>query len=159
MDAQTTAVWIAAVIAVWGVVTQRVLARRRASVDHIFNILNDHDFIKARTKFLELAKSEAGLLPYADKDHPDQDGAGAITLVLNNYELMAIGIQRGILDYKLIERYARAIIIGHWDVAGPYITQLRIVRNNPKYYTELETMKNWMAKTAKPNGRFWSLFF
>lgn len=164
MDEQTkTALMIAglaALIAFWGVVTQRILARRLATVEHIFNLLNDHDFIKARTKFISIAKSENGLLPFAEEDCDDTESEAAIDLVLNNYELIAIGIQRGILDYVIMRRYVRAIVLRHWDVSAAYITQLRIVSGNAGYYSEFETLKKWMSDDkSKPNGRILSLFF
>ena len=166
---------IGAVIAFWGVITQRVLARRRATIDHISSLLNDHDYIRARLAFVTLAKSDKGLLPYAEKD-PEVVPADApnaadiqkahqkvnseIDLILNNYELIAIGIQRGILDYKIMRLYARAIIIQHWEAAAPYIARLRIARSNPGYYTEFETLKDWMSGAKrKPRGRFWALLF
>jgi hypothetical protein len=182
---------IGAIIAIWGVVTQRVLARRQATVTHISSLLNDHDYIKARMKFIKVAKSPLGLLPYAadepfaeeraaiiiPPDETDEEKqvreacelnrikeideiGSAIALVLNNYELISIGIQRGILDYVITRRYMRAIIIKHYSVTDLYINHLRTERNNPKYFSEFETMKNWMSdEKVKPNGRFWSLFF
>ena len=112
MDSQIAAVWVAgigaalaAAIAIWGVITQRALTRRRATMDLIFGILNDNDFIKARQKFISISKQDTGLLPYAQitppevDGKPDEDGNSSIDLVLNNYELLAIGVQRGILDF------------------------------------------------------------
>ena len=145
---------------IWGVVTQRIIARRTTTVQHISNLLNDHDYIKARKQFIEIATSDTKLLPYAKEDCDDHDGEAAIDLVLNNYELIAIGIQRGILDYKTVRRYARAIIIKHYDAAAPYIERLRAESKNPQYYEEFQTMRNWMSDNkVKPKGRFLSLFF
>lgn len=152
---------IASLIAIWGVISQRALARRRATIDHISGLINDHDYIKARQKFVDIANSETGLLPYAELENDDADNNAAVQLILNNYELMAIGIQRGILDFKVMKRYARGTILKHWDVAAPFIIRLRIVANNQRVYQQFETLKNWMSdeKQDKPKGRFWSLIF
>jgi len=170
-DLETTAVWvtgiIAATIAIWGVISQRALTRRRATMDLIFGILNDHDYIKARKRFISLSKQTGGLLQYAQidppkiDDEPDEDGKSSIDLILNNYELLAIGIQRGILDFRIIKLYMRAIVLAHWKVAASYVTELREVRENQRYYVEFETLKNWMDDNnpQKPNGRFWALWF
>ena len=171
LDPRVFAMWttafLAAVIAIWGVISQRSLTRRRTTMDLIFGILNDHDYIKARTRFITISKQPNGLLPYAQKTLPDVDGApdeegnSCISLVLNNYELLAIGVQRGILDYKILERYMQAIVLGHWKLAASYITELREVYDNQEYYQELETLKGWLDVQGKnkPKGKFWALWF
>jgi hypothetical protein len=52
---------VAALIAIWGVVTQRIVARRRATLDYLVRIGTDNDLITARDKFAELTKIEGGL--------------------------------------------------------------------------------------------------
>jgi hypothetical protein len=48
---------LAAAIAIWGIITQRAIARRRAKFDHIARTEADKDHIEARKKFKELAKN------------------------------------------------------------------------------------------------------
>jgi hypothetical protein len=55
--------FVAASIAVWGILTQRAIARRRATFDHISKTEADADFIQARRTFIELAKQKDGLSP------------------------------------------------------------------------------------------------
>jgi len=100
------------------------------------------------------------LLPYATLEKSDKEGEQAIQLILNNYELMSISIQRGILDYGIIKRYARGTILKHWDAASPFISKLRSDSSNDLIYFEFETLRNWINDTkTKPNGKFWSLIF
>src|ERR1700737_2653134 len=86
---------IAALIAIWGVLTQRQIARRRATLDHIARSEADGDIIAARRKFIELAKAPGGLAAWADEDKEKTDETLKILLVLNEFELISIGIQRG----------------------------------------------------------------
>jgi hypothetical protein len=52
---------LAAAMAAWGIFTQRAVARRRATLDLISSLERDGDAIKARNKFIELAKLDGGL--------------------------------------------------------------------------------------------------
>jgi hypothetical protein len=87
---------IAAIIAVWGVLSQRVIAKRRTTLDHIVRLQTDHDVIAARKIFIELAKKEGGLAIWASEDKEQTEEAQAIRLILNDFELTAIGIQRAL---------------------------------------------------------------
>jgi hypothetical protein len=59
---------VAAIIAVWGVTTQRAIARRRATLDYISKGLGDRALLEAHRKFIELAKDPAGLAPWAAEE-------------------------------------------------------------------------------------------
>ena len=58
---------IAAVIAIWGVLSQRAIARRRATIDLIAKNEADHDLITGYQKFVELAIDPKGLAIWADQ--------------------------------------------------------------------------------------------
>jgi len=82
---------IAALIAIWGVLTQRQIARRRATLDLLTKSEADSDIIAARRKFIELAKAPGGLAAWADADKEKSEEAQKILTVLNEFELMSIG--------------------------------------------------------------------
>jgi len=46
-----------AIVAIWGVVSQRAIARRQLTYEQIVEFLSDKDIINARHKFIELARS------------------------------------------------------------------------------------------------------
>ena len=60
---------LAAVIAIWGIITQRAISRRGATLNHIAKAEWDGDVIASRKKFIQLAKAEGGLAHWAEKAH------------------------------------------------------------------------------------------
>ncbi|MGH6826432.1 DUF4760 domain-containing protein [Methyloceanibacter sp.] len=144
---------VAALIAIWGVVTQRAIARRRATLDHIARCESDGDLIYAQKKFVELATAPGGLGPWAEVTSGEE--VQCIRLVLNELELVAIGIQRGIIDYELYKRWKRSGVIRSWNFAAPFITRLRDKLKNEAIYQEFEQMVWWMRGTQPPRRRRW----
>ena len=180
MDTQTASVIVgatAAVVAAWGIYSSRIVTRRKTTIEYIYNLLNDHDYIAAKLAFNILAKADDKMLEYVPKGEPEglsEERTGgnpsqlddwyatksAIVLILNNYELIAIGIQRGVLDYKIVERYMRAIVTAHWEASRTYIEKLRTDRGNDNLFSEFKTLNGWMkGDVEKPKSRFWALWF
>ena len=151
---------VAALIAIWGVVTQRSVARRRATLDLISALERDRDVIEARRKFIALAKAPGGLAPYADADKEPTHEAQSIRLILNEFELIAIGIQRGIVDYELYKRWNRSGAIMVWNYAAPFVMTLRARTSNDAIYHEFQEMVRWLKGEIMPKrGRFFGLWF
>ncbi len=144
-----------------GIVSQRNVSRRRATVDYITNLINDRDYIQARQKFIKIGANPEKITALANFIEPSSEEALAVQLVLNNYELITIGIHRGVLDYKIYKRYAKGTVIKDWDVTAPFIKQLRLTADNDNIYAEFETLVNLMQGKAKLNiySRFLVLFF
>lgn len=150
---------VTAIIAIWGVVTQRQIARRRATLDHMSRSESDVALIAAKKKFHELARYSGGLAQWADEDKVKSEEAQKVLFVLDHCELISIGIQRGILDYKIYRMCSRSAIIRVWDDAHPFITTLRNRVQNQVLFHEFEKMANWL-KTKMPYRILWrGLFF
>ena len=150
----------AGVIAIWGVATQRSIARRRATLDHIAKSESDGDVIRARRKFIELAKAEGGLATWAEPNKEPSEEVQAIRIVLNEFELIAICIQRGIIDYELYRRWNRSGTIKYWTHAAPFVHHLRSRLENELIYHEFEEMVRWMKGESIPRrGRWLGLWF
>lgn len=151
---------IGAVVAAWGVLTQRAVARRRATLDLISSLERDSDVIRARSKFIELTKREGGLALYADLTNESAEETQYIRTVLNEFELFAIGIQRGIIDFELYKRWNRSNVVRYWTHAAPFIYQLRARTKNDALYHEFEELVRWMKGEAMPKrGRFLANWF
>ncbi|MGL4439527.1 MAG: DUF4760 domain-containing protein [Bosea sp. (in: a-proteobacteria)] len=146
---------IAAVVAVWGIVTQRALARRRATLDHLANTERDQDMIKARKQFIELAKQSGGLAKWADAENEGTEEAQSIRITLNDFELISIAIQKGIIDFDMYRMWNRTSVIRYWKNGSPYISALRARLNNRAIYHEFEEMEKWMQKDKMPKRNHW----
>jgi hypothetical protein len=79
--------FIAAAVAMWGVLSQRVITRR---LELIVKVEADHDYIEAHRCFVRLAKTPEGLAPWAAAGREESKELHSVRLVLNNYELISI---------------------------------------------------------------------
>lgn len=144
---------IAAVIAIWGVLTQRSIARRRATLDHFTRINPDRDMIEARKKFLELAAAPGGLAKWADPEHEASDEAAKIRLVLNDFELVSVAIQFGIMDYDFYHQQSHGTVSRYWKAAAPFIHAARQRTGRATLFHEFEEMASWVDKALRPKRR------
>lgn len=137
---------VAATIAIVGIRTQRDIARKRATLDVILRSEADKDLIEARRRFTQLAHEPNGLLPAAAIENEGSADTEAIKIVLNEFELIAIGIDCGILDEHLYREWFRTGLLRHWKHAHPFIEELRRRTNNRLIYKEFEALKNRLAR-------------
>jgi hypothetical protein len=112
---------VAATIAIAGIDTQRKIARKRATLDVILRSEADKDLIEAQRRFTQLAHRLIGLLPAAAFENEGSEDTEAIKIVLNEFELIAIGIANGILDVEVYRRWFGSGLIRHWNHASPFI--------------------------------------
>lgn len=145
---------VGAAVAIWGVLTQRAIARRRATLDYLSRGELDSDLIDAHRVFVRLAK-DGGLELWADESKQNEKEVQSIKTVLNDQELISIGIQRGIIDYKLYRMWNRTGVIRRWSYAEPFVKKLRERLNNDALYHEFEEMARWMKDTM-PRRRWWN---
>ncbi|MDB5655740.1 MAG: hypothetical protein JWQ94_3353 [Tardiphaga sp.] len=75
--------------------------------------------------------------------------------MLNEFELVAIGIQRGILDYTIYHRWMKSTAIKYWNHGLPFITELRTRLNNNDIYKEFEVLQGWLKADTTPSRSFW----
>jgi Domain of unknown function (DUF4760) len=146
---------VAAGIAIWGVLSQRAIARRRATIDLIAKNEADHDLITGYQKFVELAIDPKGLAIWADQSNEKTPETQSIRLILNQYELVAIGIQLGILDFKLWQRWGRSTTIRTWKHAAPFAAKLRDRLENPAIFHEFEELAKALQDNRMPKRNWW----
>ena len=146
---------LAAIIALWGVVSQRTIARRQMTYEQIVKFLTDKDLIEARRKFIELSKGHDGLGPYATVDKETSPKSQNIVLTLNFFELVSIGIQHGIIDYELFKMWNKTTVIQYWGYASPFASALRSRLGNDLIFHEFEAMANWFKSASMPPKRRW----
>ncbi|WP_349369871.1 DUF4760 domain-containing protein [Salinarimonas sp.] len=114
----------------------------------------DGDLIKARRLFIRLAKAPPGLAVWAADDTERTEETQAIALVLNEFELISIGIQGGIIDFELYERWQRQGTLAYRRNALPFITALPDRTGNETLFHDFEEMVGWMKEEKLPR-RSW----
>ena len=150
---------IAALIAIWGLIYQRNTARRHTTVERISNMESNPEMIEARKLFIELAKSPGDLARWAEADQEQTEQAFAIAHVLNNYELMSIGIKNGIIDYEIFRSWHKTSAINFWYHGAPFVMRIRERVGNNMIYNEFEELVGWLKGDKKPPRRRFGLFF
>ncbi len=145
----------ATIVAIWGVLSQRAISCRRATVEYLALLESDKDHIGARKKFIELAKLDGGLAPWAAADREKSDETQSIRLVLNSYELIAIGMQRGVFDRTLYIRWHKSGVLQAWNHALPFVSALRNRTENAAIYHEFEELVKTLKKNSMPRRNWW----
>src|SRR5579885_429823 len=95
---------------------QRQIASARLAFETFTKKNWDKDYLEKRTQFVRLCTQQReGLVKYIEKqsDPADADMA-TIRAVLNDYEIMAIGIRQGILDEEFAFRFMRGMVVTDW---------------------------------------------
>lgn len=98
----------------------------------------DPDYIKARREFVRLRDDRAALLEAAKAENQEGADASTIRSILNDYEITALGIKRGILDEKIFKLWFRNSFLGDHEKLKSYIEEIR--QRNPQVYVELEEL-------------------
>jgi len=145
---------LAAAIAFYAAWDSREVARLRATLDYLSRSESDGDLIAANRTFIECTKVDHGLVKWAEPEHDSGEQAQAIRLILNDFELVAIGIQLGIMDYELYKRWARSNVLFYWRKAHPFVARVRERLDRPMLWNEFEQMARWMDENSPPVRRF-----
>jgi hypothetical protein len=95
---------------------------------------NDH-WRENRLKFVNLRDHKDGLKRHSLEN---SDDALCIRSVLNQYELIALGIHSEILDNDMFRKYYRGTVLRDWTACLEFITAER--SENQRYWSELEAL-------------------
>lgn len=147
---------LAGLLAAWGVVTQRVVARRHATTEYLSRKMADQDMIKARADFNRVSGPGGALSTYTKPDDLSGDETQSVRLVLNDYELCSISVQHGILDINVIKQYSKSTILRDWSRAAPFVYKLRTELDNPSLFHEFEEMSRWLQDNKLPRRSTWT---
>lgn len=112
---------IAALVARRAIYSQRAIARRNMTINLISQRIWDKDYIQARNLFNQAKNSREGLEYWGDNVHHQTDTVAAIRDVLNDYEIMAIGIQNGIVDNDIYKEWTKTTLVEDYEAARTLI--------------------------------------
>ncbi|MEM9224782.1 MAG: DUF4760 domain-containing protein [Pseudomonadota bacterium] len=115
---------VAVVLASWSIRAQRKIARQRAAMDFLAKSDQDGDLIKARQKFIQLARDKDGLLPWADIRCEGTIETEAVRTTLNDLELLAIGISNDIIDRAIVVAHREDMILSYFEAAQPFMAEV-----------------------------------
>jgi hypothetical protein len=146
------AIWIAGIIAitvgVMTVVTQRSINRRRATIDMFMQKIWDEDYLRASEAFADVMKDQTKLMTVHDlfirsvdlkrrnewsklsnTEKEDLEKAAAtiynVVRVLNDRELIAIGIRDGTYDEAICRRWWYSTFLREWKLSSTFVARIR----------------------------------
>ena len=127
-------------------------AKATVTFQHIARTQADGDFIKARG-LLKQAVRAGDVAKWASAAEEGSDETAAINLILNDLEIIAIGIQRGIIDCPLFRSWCEQHVVKRWQETEPYVNALRVRQKHRSIFFEFEKMaKAW--DTERPGYQY-----
>ena len=148
--AQTAAFFFSAVGAVGVIYHNGVVARKRATIDHIIHQKSDKDYLAAIHCVYELHEQKTPLVSYCAKQEGNSDmekHRSCILAVLNNHEFIALGIRKKAFDEKIYKDLQYSNFLKVWDSCQGFIAELRRTRAKDTLFQEFE----WLATRWKNN--------
>lgn len=129
------------------------IARRRATLDILLMEETKPELVKQRAKFNALCQQKQGdLSRCATKENINLVDAKLLCSVLNQYELVSIGVRQKIIDEESYRAWCRTTLVKDWMACKPFVTQLRQTTKTPAYYNEFEKLAcSWANAQEKPH--------
>ena len=130
-------------------------ARMRATLDVLAKTQWDQDYIKNRDDFIFLRDSEVPMATWAEKiSNPalEKDRfvkRQSIIRALNDYELIALGINEGILDEDTYKLWFRQTLLADWAKSKDFVDRLIEVENKSNLYSQLRLLIEKWEKESK----------
>lgn len=140
---------LGSIIATIAIVANRKTTKERETINLISNFIWDKDYIAAREIFINL-RDNGGL--ETCRADPMSDQSKAVGKIMNHYEVLSIGMRRGILSKKIYADWQKTRFVEDWVEAKSFIEAVRRKNgNNEKIYAEFERLaKKWQKDM--PNG-------
>ena len=121
-----TAATVAATISVISILSNKKVARQRATLDLIERSESTEYYQALYAAFTQVRKDPAGLMQLAEITNPHlMEQRQKVLNFLNHYELMAIGIKMGILDEEVYKTFMRSTVVRDWEVSKAFISHIR----------------------------------
>jgi len=143
----------AAGIALWAILAQRNIARRRAAIDFFFKTEMDDKAIELYNKFKKRAPLVSSAPePWLHEDYED------IRTFLNICELIAVGVNKRTFSRNVSFHYWRDVIPKSYRTTEELINRIRNTpeHGSPYTYIELEKLaKRWDKGAAGGSFRLW----
>jgi hypothetical protein len=116
---------VGGVIAIRAINANRAIARLRATLDTIERSESQDHYKKLAIAFRDFRRTdsvERVLHPQTDEDRAIRTD---VLLFLNHYELIAVGLDSGVLDKAFYAEYMRGTVLRNWKTVKPLIDRMR----------------------------------
>jgi len=145
-----TLAFIAVFVAGW---LQRGIQRQILTFNNQSQLLWDEDYQKFRQIFIAIRDGDGENLTHLAQDNEQSSElASAVRTILSDYELVAIGIKKKILDEDFLKVYYKTTLVRDCIAMMPYIKERRRVRDNQAFYIEFQKLARKWADNESQNG-------
>ncbi|WP_181454285.1 DUF4760 domain-containing protein [Halomonas sp. SL1] len=136
-----------ALFAVW---RQRHIARVRATLDVILKSESDEFYKEIHRCFSSELKRNGGLEGLINaQSEAEIESRTSVLDFLNHYELIAVSIDRSILDEHFYKSWMRSTYIRHFDESFAFIDKIRKEKEAPKFCEYFERLAvKWKIEGA-----------
>jgi hypothetical protein len=149
---QSAAIVISALCVISAIIWNRIMVRRRATLDMLLSEQTDELLLSMRSKFVD-AEKQGNLISFAEQDKWGTPQSSFLFSILNRHDLTAVGVVEGIIDKNILYRYWRASFVRDWVRCKDCIQVRRRIRNDPALYSEFERLARTWA-TAEELKKF-----
>jgi hypothetical protein len=133
---------VALIVAKLTISMNRKIARRRATLDLLAQQRWDKDYLCTKQEFIKIRDGEGGLVKWSDKQYRNTLEINHIRNMLNDYELVSVGIKNEILDEKLYKEWFESSFTKDWKESKSFIMELRRSEQRDKLFKEFK----WLAR-------------
>lgn len=123
------------------------IARKRATLDLIERSESTEFYLSIYAAFREVLATGAGFDEIKNPEMPAmKEQRRKVIAFLNHYELVAIGIEQGILDEDLYRDFMRGTVVRHWLRAQGFVQHLRADTPDSRAPKAFEKFENLALK-------------
>lgn len=145
---------ISVIIAYWGILQNRRIARKRATLDLIEKV-ESSNYYRELLEVFHRRKMDSTLEKLSEpKDAVGHKERKSVFSFLNHYELVSLGIQKEILDEEFYKGWMRSSFIDDWIAAKTFIQRERWKKSDDGkswvYHAKLYEHYNCVAHRWSP---------
>jgi len=140
---QSVAIVMAAIGVIVTIVWNRIIARRRATLDMLLAEQTNKGLLEIRSEYLGAVKAGT-LTQYASPDRWLTPESFFLVSTLNRYEITAVGIDTGIIDARLYRQYWRTTVVRDWIRCKESVLKLRKEAKNEALFSDFQSLaRRW----------------
>ena len=135
---------VASVIAVVAIIAHRRLTAQKGALDFItsYEIHND-EWLRLRIRASQALQTNVNVwfpTPGQSLTQTQLDQKQDLLTWLNHHEIIAIAIDKNVIDSDFYMRWFGSTFRGDWAAAEPFVTKIRNTTNNQKLFLEFERL-------------------
>jgi uncharacterized protein DUF4760 len=135
---------LATAAAYFTIQNHREMTRLRETFAMMDRLNWDKDHIDARRVFADIREglkaNNESVAKYVEPRQDDREKMATLIAIMSNYENLALGVRRHIIDETYLHRYVRGMLICDWEYLAPFVTVARTKHTNQALYIEFEGM-------------------